>query len=248
MSQPRTVPFPVASTPLHADEYDGLSGQVVSHVRRWIASQGLGAGDLLPGELELSRTLGVSRTVVREASHTLAAVGLLDVAPGRRPRVGRMKGVVLQHYFEDALITGQAKAQQILEVRRGLEIEMAALAARRCPPDTLACLEVLLAEMSSSLEVPRVYVELDMRFHRTLAQAADNPFYVVLADACRNAFETSMDVGLRARLSSLELDEVQRLHAEIVGAVRAKNPVTAADAMARHFDDALAALHRTTGL
>jgi DNA-binding FadR family transcriptional regulator len=233
-------PAPLALT----DRDDGLAGQVVDYVRDHIAAQRLKPGDRLPGEATIARALGVSRPVVREASRTLMALGLIEIAPGRAPRVGRMRGRVLRHFLEHALITGQAKAHHVLEVRRGLEISMAALAATRRDQRMVAELEALATAMAEKLRAPEEYVALDLEFHRALAAATANPFYVQFIDACRAAFETSMETGLRTRFSAAELDRVQALHMEILDAVRSGDADAAAQAMTRHFDDALAAARR----
>jgi len=242
------VPLAPASEPVLArpDRDDGLAGQVVAYVRGYIATHGMRPGDRLPGEAEVARVLGVSRPVVREASRTLAALGLVDIAPGRAPRVSRMRDRVLRHFFEHALMTGQAGAHHVLEVRRGLEISMAALAAGRRDADAAERLAGLCARMAAKLHHAEEYVALDMEFHRTIAAATANPFYVEIISACRAAFESSMDVGLRHRFTAVELDRVQALHVQIVEAMRQGDADAAALAMTRHFDDALAAVYRAT--
>jgi DNA-binding FadR family transcriptional regulator len=227
-----------------ADRDDGLAGQVVEYMRDHIALHRLKPGDRLPGESAIAQALGVSRPVVREATRTLMAFGLIEIAPGRAPRVGRMRGRVLRHFLEHALITGQAEAHHVLEVRRGLEISMAALAAARRDQRLVADLEALAKAMAGKLRAPEEYVALDLEFHRTLAAATANPFYVQFIDACRAAFESSMETGLRTRFSAAELNRVQALHMEILDAVRQGDADAAAQAMTRHFDDALAAVYR----
>lgn len=222
----------------------GLAGRVVAFVRHHIADHRLKPGDRLPGEEAVARILGISRPVVREATRTLSALGLIEVAPGRPPRVGRMRGQVLHDIMEHAVMTGQAEARHVLEVRRGLEISMAALAATRRSEAAVVEMAAQVAAMAAKLQDPEAYVALDMRFHLSLAAATANPFYLQFIDGCRSAFESSMDAGLRHRFSREELDRVQALHVEILEAVRQGDPDAAAGAMTRHCDDALAALYR----
>ena len=224
-----------------------LTTKVVAYMRDFICTRGLKPGDRLPGEAEIARAVGVSRPVVREASRTLHALGTIEIAPGRAPRVSPLGSHALRYVFEQAIATGEADSRQVLEVRRGLEIAMAAQAATR--RDAAACdtLAALSSAMRTSLHDPDAFVALDLEFHQTLARATANPFYVVLIDACRGAFAASMDAGFRGRLGRAELERVHHLHAEIVTAVQQQDPAVAADAMTRHFDDALAALYRPTG-
>lgn len=223
---------------------DGLAMQVVAYVNDYISTNALRPGDRLPGETKVARDLGVSRPVVREASRTLVALGTISTAPGRAPVVGGMGSDVLRQVFEHAIATGQADARQVLEVRRGLEIATAGQAALRRTQADVDRLSALSTAMADVLRDPGAFVVLDLEFHRALAVATANPFQVVLVEACRAAFAASMDAGLRQRFTPSELRKVHRLHEEIVDGVRRGDPQAAADAMTRHFDDALAALYR----
>jgi DNA-binding FadR family transcriptional regulator len=132
----------------------------------------------------------------------------------------------------------------VLQVRRGLEIAMAAQAAEQRTQACIDRLSVLGEKMAARLNDPEGFVALDIQFHRELAKATANPFYIVLIDACRSAFAASMEVGLRHRFGQAELQRVQALHLQIVAGVRDADPAAASDAMTRHFDDALTALYR----
>jgi DNA-binding FadR family transcriptional regulator len=242
-----TSPMPLRTDGRPPSPGAGLSDQVEAYLRDHIVANRLMPGDRLPSEAEISRTLGISRPIVREASKTLSALGLIEAGAGRYPRVSGLQGSVVQRFFEDAVLTGQGEARQILEVRRGIEISMAGLAAQRRGPEMAGQLGGLVDRMATCIDQPNAYVELDMAFHMALARASENPFYVVLVDGCRGAFEASMTVGLRHRFGAAELDRVQRLHVAIVEAVSAGDADRAAAAMTSHFDDALAALYRNAG-
>ncbi|MDE3229632.1 MAG: FadR family transcriptional regulator, partial [Chloroflexota bacterium] len=61
----------------------GLDKRIVAYIQQRIERGELRSGDRLPAERELAAQLGVSRTVLREALHTLAAYGLVDLQHGR---------------------------------------------------------------------------------------------------------------------------------------------------------------------
>src|SRR5919204_5269481 len=65
------------------DTQRSLDARVVAYIRDLIESGQLTAGDRLPPERELAVQLNVSRTVLREALHTLAALGLIELQHGR---------------------------------------------------------------------------------------------------------------------------------------------------------------------
>src|SRR5919205_833269 len=60
-----------------------LAGRIVDYIRDLVERGELTAGERLPPERELAAQLGVSRTVLREALHTLAALGLVESRHGR---------------------------------------------------------------------------------------------------------------------------------------------------------------------
>jgi DNA-binding FadR family transcriptional regulator len=221
-----------------------LSGQVAAYLRGYIAEHGLGPDDPLPGEAAISRTLGISRSVVREAAHGLAALGVIEVAPGRRPRVARVAGTPMRSVFEHALITGQANASQMLELRQGLEVTMAGHAAARRSAQAAEDLAAIVAQMGAALHNRAAYAELDLQFHLAIATATANPLYPLLISAGQTAFVRTMLVGLRSRSNEAELQRVQKLHEAILHAVVQQDSIGAAAAMTRHFEDARLALAR----
>jgi len=120
MSQPFT---PVTSGARLSDQ---VADQLAAEIRRG----GLAPGDKLPTEARLVEQFGVSRTVVREAVSRLKSLGLVDSRQG--------SGVFVQAVapftplnFEARHAASQEAVVQMVEVRRALEAEVAALAAQR---------------------------------------------------------------------------------------------------------------------
>jgi len=224
--------------------------QVADYLRDYITTRHLGAGARLPGEAEISRELGISRPSVREASAALSAIGLISVGNGRRPCVGRLNvghGLgdgVLRGVLEAALMTDQADLRQVMELRRGLEVEMAALAARRRSPEHLAELGATLRTMAATLQDRARYAEADLRFHILLGEASGNPLYTLLVTDTQQALLSGLALALRSKAGPAELDRVQHLHQAILDAVADGDPKAARRAMTTHFDDADRALHR----
>ena len=77
------------------DTGKSLVAQAVGEVKKHIRDAGLRVGDTLPGESYFAEKLGVSRAVMREAFGALAALRLIDVANGRRAKVGALDGSVI---------------------------------------------------------------------------------------------------------------------------------------------------------
>src|ERR1700743_1621006 len=97
-------------------------------VNAYILDHHLKVGDTLPGEGHFAAELGVSRAVMREAFGALAALNLIEVANGRKPRVAAIDGSVIAASLDHAVNTAQVSVAQVWDVRRTLEVRTAVLA------------------------------------------------------------------------------------------------------------------------
>ena len=102
---------------------DTLSDQVIRFLLAMITERRLKVGDTVPSEGQVSQLLKVSRNVVRESYRALAVVGVLAVQSGKKPRIREIDPKVLAQFFSYAAATSQVSAQQILELRRVIEIQ-----------------------------------------------------------------------------------------------------------------------------
>lgn len=198
------------------------------------------AGQLNPGDLIEEQALvaahGVSRTPVREAFIQLETAGLIR----RLPRKG---AEVFKPTLEEFL--------GILEVHAKLEGQAAGLAARRLSPAHRTALEAAVRACEDHAErlgdaEPDRYYQLNMDFHRVVAEAAGNPF---LLDMIKMNARKLM-AYYRARYHYAGVIAVSaRDHREIATLIMARKSEAAEAAMAQHvqFDqvtalDLLAAL------
>jgi DNA-binding FadR family transcriptional regulator len=234
--------LPVKDEPAAGTRAPGLVERVIDYLRDYVASERLRPGSRLPSETTISLTLGVSRPVVREAMRSLAATGLVEVAVGKRATIIAVDGEMISRVLENAVLIGQADTRNVLELRRGIEIAMVALAAERRTPEAIVELRRIVHEMEACLGSGELYSALDLQLHMTLAKATGNPLYPLLIEALRQLIEASMLVGIERWSATPELRRVQELHEALVEAVIAGDPVAATAAMTQHFDDALAAI------
>ena len=80
-----------------------LVSRTMEAVKLYIREAGMRVGDTLPGEGYFAEKLGVSRAVMREAFGGLAALRLIDVANGRRAKVGALDGSVMATSLDHAM-------------------------------------------------------------------------------------------------------------------------------------------------
>lgn len=159
-----------------------LAERVVASLRGKVIGGELAPGQKLPTESQLTEAFGVSRTVIREAIATLAADGLVE------PRQGA--GVFVMERPTQAFVsisaengTSISNALNVLEVRMGIEIESAGLAAVRRNAAQEAKIHEAFFEFEQLLGVGQPTGKTDFAFHRAIAAATNNPFYVEVLDA-----------------------------------------------------------------
>ena len=140
-------------------------------------------GARLPTEHELSMTFDVSRTVVREAISRLRQAGRLETIQGSGTFVAAINTPGASVPSGDPLAIGPARSPLslivlVLELRRGLEGEAAAMAARRRSPDQVRMMQRAIQALELMPVTARVPIEAVLRVPRLIALATGNPLYV----------------------------------------------------------------------
>ena len=108
---------------------ENLVTRAVEALRQFILDELLVPGAELPSQGKLAEWLGVSRTVIREAMRILESQGLLEITQGKLPRVLPPNTQVVIDGLSTLMERSSATLLDVLEVRRPVEIEAAALAA-----------------------------------------------------------------------------------------------------------------------
>jgi GntR family transcriptional regulator, transcriptional repressor for pyruvate dehydrogenase complex len=193
-------------------------------------------GETLPSEGQLADALGVSRLSVREATRTLEARGLLDISKGRRPRVAVPDGSLVGDFFRTAVRRDPRALLDLLEVRRALEVHIAALAARRATSGAIADLDMSITAMRTANRKFEAFHTADVRFHENLAAASGNRLLVFLIEAFAEPLRESRQRSFAGHLArGGGIDDVIQQHQTILDAVKARNPKAAAQAMRDHL-------------
>lgn len=162
-----------------------LYKQVADQIQQLIVAESLKPGDKLPSERELAERLGLSRTVVREAIHTLSIRGLVHVKPGCGAYVRELRPEDAAASMELLLKLRQTPRwiENLYEVRRMIEVEIAGLAAERATADDLRALEEAVAGMEAHAGDAERFTECDLAFHAALAAATQNELFCALLDS-----------------------------------------------------------------
>ncbi|GGF49869.1 GntR family transcriptional regulator [Marmoricola endophyticus] len=194
------------------------STEAYSRVRRDIVS-GVIPANVTIDEAELGRRYGLGRTPIREALKQLRNDQLLVWPDRRSPYVPEI---------------GVGQVRSLYEARTMFETQTAAVAAERITDTEAESLDRLVAEEADLVArgMPYEAVEVDLQFHRGVAEATGNTF---LVDA-----STRINVcALRIWHDMIATEEMLATeHADIVEALRRHDGDGAADAARRHIANA----------
>ena len=213
-----------------------LHEHVVDALVRGIVAGELAPGSALPPEPEMGARFGVSRSVVREALRVLDAKGLVEVRHGSGTRVTAPERWDPLDPAILAVLRGRgasvAVLRDLLEARKIVECEVAALAAQRATADDLAALDGTLAAMRGALNAPDRYVVADSAFHLALLHAARNRVLERMTQPMHEllSFSQALTDAIPGVLSRALAD-----HETIAGAVRRGDSAAAREAMHEHL-------------
>jgi len=215
-----------------------LSDAIGEQIERLIVDGTLRPGDVLPTERDLSKRLHVSRSSLREALLKLEARGLLQAGRGGSLAVTDVSAPTITAPLVHLLHQHTKAAEDIQEVRHGLEAMAAYHAARNATADDLRKLRRIFKAMSKngSKRDALADAEADTAFHMTIAEASRNVVLVHIVHGIFNLLRTS---SFRARDLLYQHPEnipiLHDQHAAILTAILARDPEAARAAAQLHF-------------
>lgn len=217
-----------------------LFANVAQTLREQILSGDFKVGERLPPEARMAEIFGVSRTVVREAVALLAADHFVSVRHGAGVFVLDQPTLKISAIAAD-MGNRISRAVNVLEVRMGIEIESAGLAAQRRSPAQEARIQEAFFEFENLTERDEATGKADFAFHREIAVATNNGFYVEILDALGDrTIPCDQDSPWYSDelLSREYMKSLQREHLRILRAISAGDAQSARDAMRAHLSAA----------
>lgn len=215
---------------------------VASRLLELLTSGSIEPGTRLPPERQLAVTLEVGRSAVREALAALEILGVVTVRPGSGTYLRGGASELLPHTLGWGLLLGRRNTVELLELRSGLEIYAARLAAERLTEEQLANLGEHLESMRASLDELTSFVNGDLAFHQELAAAADNSLLLDLLQVVRSLLRIWVDRAVQDEGHALD---ALKQHEAVYRALKDRDPDGAASAMAEHMATASARLSET---
>jgi len=213
-----------------------VSSQIAEQIRSSILAGEFAPGDKLPPERELAELFSVSRPSVREALNLLASSGLVESYQGGGTVVKSLVEISAGNPLSELIKGEQARALDVIEVRKCMEGWTSYYAALRALPEDLRKLEQIVVEMERNLEGMKPSQDLDANFHVIIAQATHNVVWLHLMQSIFDAMK-EFQRGVWRVVYQTEEDHrlLFRHHRDVFEAIRDRDAERARDAMLAHL-------------
>jgi len=209
-----------------------LTETAIQQMRQLVVDGQLVPGQRIPPEAELAEWLGMSRLTVREAVRALVTARVLDVRRGDGTYVTSLRPeLLLAGIGAAADLLQNGFTLELLQVRRILEPAATAMAATRISDAALDELEQCLHQMSVASSHEQL-VEYDERFHQLVATAAGNATLASMLTGVSS--RTTRGRAWRGVIETSATERTMSEHAEILSALRARDPKLAEAAALMH--------------
>ena len=159
-----------------------VTDEAILKIKGMILSGELKPGDRLSPEKELSESLGLSRSSLREAVKALEIIRVLDVRRGDGTYVTSLEPQLLLEAMAFVVeIHQDSSVLELFEVRRILEPSAAALASARITSDDVTRLRDMLTEVDEHTSIDGL-VAHDMQFHHLISTMSGNAYLTSMLD------------------------------------------------------------------
>jgi GntR family transcriptional regulator, transcriptional repressor for pyruvate dehydrogenase complex len=196
-----------------------------------ISERHLKPGDTLPTERELMQHYGVGRSSVREALRMLESRGLISAGGSGAFAVADFRNP-LNDSLSLLLAVEEGSLRELFEVRRIVEGEAVALATERGEEVHLDRMRAATELMREGLGNRDEYIEADVAFHLTIAEATQNRMILHLMHAIRDQLERAL--GSIYKIPGSPERSIED-HGLIIEAMEAGKPDEARERMREHL-------------
>jgi GntR family transcriptional regulator, transcriptional repressor for pyruvate dehydrogenase complex len=159
---------------LNSIDTSSLVDKVEANLVELLQDRKLKTGDSIPKEIELAETLGVSRTVIREALSRLRMMGLIESKKKKGSVITSPDLFGIMSKSMNPHILDQDTLKEIFEIRLVLEIGMADFLFQRLTKKDIDELKEIVSKEPMVTDQHLFNIEHEVAFHGKLYQITGN--------------------------------------------------------------------------
>ena len=223
-----------------------ISQNIVEQIRGAILSGELKIGDRLPSEKEFSKHFGVSKSSLREAYRVLEAYDLLEIRQGMSGGafIKEVDLTTVKDSFVNYLFFQNPGLSEYTQVRMCIEPQVARICAEEATQEDIEYLENNIQAMEQEPKGETFVSDLDIAFHKRLADIADNKILSLVVESVQTAL---INIKRIVHTDEKFLKMVCDGHRKIVASFRRRDPDSASAAMIAHINDVEQGMLATKG-
>lgn len=218
-----------------------LTEEVIRRIKLLLVEGKIKPGSKLPPERELSEMLGISRPSLRQGLKALRMISVIESRRRHGTFVSDSTAEVLQEPLDFVMLLNAITIEELFEVRRVIEVELAGLAAVRGTNEELRAIKACISRQQADLDAPEKFLAEDIAFHMAIAAAAHNVLFGIFLESIARLLREQR----RALLDTEDkLSKSYRDHVAIWEKLRVRDAVGARKMMLNHLERVYDVWHR----
>ncbi len=177
-------------------ERSSIAFQILERIKSALIRGDLKPGDYLPSETELTQSLGIGKSSVREAIKMLQAIGIVEVRRGHGTIIRREPGDPLVDPMAFGMILARGMTRDVLDFRAMFEPAYTLQAMVNATDEDHQRIQQAIDDMGTAIANGEQTSRHDVSFHRAILHATHNPMTIrggrTLLELIEAALETSM--------------------------------------------------------
>lgn len=214
MSLKRQPPLPLTSIESFGSSIDrsSVAQQLLERIKKALIRGELLPGDYLPSENELTHSLGIGKSSVREAIKMLQAIGIVEVKRGQGTMICREPGEPLVDPMAFGMILARGMTRDVLEFRKMFEPAYTLQAMQNAHPEDHFRIQQSIEAMASAIANGEQTARHDVAFHRSILKATHNPMTIRVGETLIQLIEAALETSMQT-LPEVALKDHQAIYA-----------------------------------
>ena len=173
-----------------------ISRVVADQIIDAIANGKLQPGDFLPSETQLSKTLNVGKSSVREATKMLEAVGVIEILKGHGSKIRtEISPDALNPLTFALILQSNSNHEKLVEFRSVIESVAYGIAVEAIKEEEIERLKQIQQQMEANMLEKVNNLELDIEFHKLVYIGTQNPFFACVGSAIMTLLKSTISIS-----------------------------------------------------
>jgi GntR family transcriptional regulator, transcriptional repressor for pyruvate dehydrogenase complex len=211
--------------------------QVADSLLESLKNGTLKSGDKLDSVEVLAKNFNVGRSAIRESLSALRAMGILEMRQGEGTYVKSFDASRFSLPVSVAFLMKSEDLQELLEVRKILEVGAAGAAAASYKSEDLSPMREAIGKMEEAKGSGEIGDQADLAFHMALVKASHNQMLINLMNSVSEIMMQAMRETRKLLHTPEGTERLLQEHQRILDAIETRDEDKAREAMLAHLNN-----------